>query len=623
MDDSRAAHDLSGRDLHPDLTRDPSSDLPESPPRYHAVARAGWWVPWVGLGLAVAWWGAVTVALITTIDITVLGRQSPMILGAGAVIAILPGAILLFAAFLARENARRTAATGILLEAADRLLSPHDAIRNSGARLADDLKAQASEVEQAMRHALTGMKAMSEQVGDERLRLESVSYATADNARDLAERLGEERKALESLARELRAQTDAMTDAIPRQAELMKTAALAAGEEIGRAEQGLEARLEGMRALSATLSEQLSQLAALSETADREGRSTSEVFSRMETRLDEARRTLDQAVQAGEMAAAAANATSEALTDAVTAALEGARRANTEISVSSRQAQADAAVAFTRLRERAEEANAALQAVNRTATSAPLHVATGNGKAPTQPAVNARSWPRGDDDLFEDAEADPRRDQDDRRLAEDHPEVTLRPRFQPDAQTAPDWDDDLMDEADDEDSERDMVGVDPAASPTPIQRASSPAPDPGPVGGGRSIGWSSILTDMDREANGQLPREETAEAVISKLETSGIQLASVFRSKTKKKVAAAARRGEAARRNAILASVGDEVERVRKRLRADDELAHLAEDFVALEEPDAMAALDRTQKSGRNASPRLSAFLLLDAAIAQRTAEAI
>lgn len=611
MDDSRAA-------IH-----GPDGPLPEVPARYRVVARAGWWVPWIGLGLAIAWWGAVTVALITTIDITVLGRQSPLILGAGAVIAILPGAIFLFAAFLARENARRTAATGILLEAADRLLSPHDAIRESGSRLADDLKLQAGEVEQAMRHALSGMKAMSDEVGDERLRLESVSYATADNARDLAERLAEERKALEALARDLRAQTDAMTDAIPRQAELMRDAARVAGEEIGRAEQGLEARLEGMRTLTDTLSDQLSQLAAMSEAAEREGRSTSEVFSRMETRLDEARRTLDQAVQAGEMAAAAANATSEALTDAVTAALEGARRANTEISASSRQAQADAAVAFSRLRERAEEANAALQAVNRTATSAPLHLATGNGRAPTQPAVNARSWPRGDDDLFDDGETD-----DEARtgaqtgpsdLGPDVPEVTLRPRLEPDLETDPLWDDDLTDEADE-----DATGTpEPARASEPVQRASSPAPDPNPTVGGRSVGWSSILTDMDREANGQLPREETAEAVIEKLETSGIQLASVFRSRTKKKVAAAARRGESARRNAILASVGDEVERVRKRLRADGELAHLAEDFVALEAPDAMAALDRTQKSGRNASPRLSAFLLLDAAIAQRTAEAI
>jgi len=42
----------------------------------------------------------------------------------------------------------------------------------------------------------------------------------------------------------------------------------------------------------------------------------------------------------------------------------------------------------------------------------------------------------------------------------------------------------------------------------------------------------------------------------------------------------------------------------------------MAGDFVSMEEADAIAALDRTQKSGRNASPRLSAFLLLDAATA-------
>ena len=47
---------------------------------------------------------------------------------------------------------------------------------------------------------------MAGEIGDERQRLESVSYATSDNARDLATRLAAERQALEALARELRSQ---------------------------------------------------------------------------------------------------------------------------------------------------------------------------------------------------------------------------------------------------------------------------------------------------------------------------------------------------------------------------------------------------------------------------------
>jgi len=41
----------------------------------------------------------------------------------------------------------------------------------------------------------------------------------------------------------------------------------------------------------------------------------------------------------------------------------------------------------------------------------------------------------------------------------------------------------------------------------------------------------------------------------------------------------------------------------------------LARDFVALEEADALNALENTHGSSKNASARLAAFLLLDAAL--------
>ena len=87
-----------------------------------------------------------------------------------------------------------------------------------------------------MAHALTAMKAMAGEIGDERQRLESVSYATSDNARDLATRLAAERHALEALARELRSQISTMTEAIPRQAQMMISAARQASDEVARAD---------------------------------------------------------------------------------------------------------------------------------------------------------------------------------------------------------------------------------------------------------------------------------------------------------------------------------------------------------------------------------------------------
>ena len=140
----------------------------------------------------------------------------------------------------------------------------------------------------------------------------------------------------------------------------------------------------------------------------------------------------------------------------------------------------------------------------------------------------------------------------------------------------------------------------------------TPAPVSNPAQG--DAAWTSILTDIDRSDAGELSREDTAELVIQRLENSGISLANIFRPKDKKRIAGATRKGEGPRHTAIVAAARGEVDRVSKRLRADSELARLAADFVTMEAPDAIAALERTYKSNRNASPRLSAFLLLDAA---------
>jgi hypothetical protein len=41
----------------------------------------------------------------------------------------------------------------------------------------------------------------------------------------------------------------------------------------------------------------------------------------------------------------------------------------------------------------------------------------------------------------------------------------------------------------------------------------------------------------------------------------------------------------------------------------------MARQFAAMEQADALAALDQTQSTSRNASARLAAFLLVDAAL--------
>ncbi|MEC7290398.1 MAG: hypothetical protein VXW22_09955 [Pseudomonadota bacterium] len=147
----------------------------------------------------------------------------------------------------------------------------------------------------------------------------------------------------------------------------------------------------------------------------------------------------------------------------------------------------------------------------------------------------------------------------------------------------------------------------------PDTEGERPAPPIVTTNSGNSL--SDIIADMERDERSTLSREETAETLLDQLQESGIRLTDIFRPKDKKKIAFAARKGDKQRRSAISQHAGRQVERVRQRLRGNLELMTLARDFLALEEEDALNALENTHASNKNASPRLATYLLLDAAV--------
>lgn len=628
--------------------------------RIESVRGAGGWMPWVGLALAVIWWGCVAGALITVFDLNLIARQPPITLAAGALLALLPGVLLLMASFMARESARAAASNALVLAAADQLLSPASASAEEAETLAQRLTATAEEVDRAMGHALSAMKALSGEIGDERLRLESVTYAAADNARDLTERLQGERAGLEALIRDLTAQSQALNESIPRQVGAMVEATRTAGEDVARAEDTLNRRLESMQAASAALAGELAKLENLAGAANTQSEQLLFSIARIEEKIDQSRRTVEAAVQAGDTAAAAAGSTGDALRAAVQSALDDAARATTEIHRRTREASEDAARRIAQLRQSAEQASAALKATGQAAaqrsfsTDYGLPRPNGYGASAEHHAAARPSEPAPrDDQLFASAPEPPAMTSMVQHPAAPSPETPSPaaedelfdghpPAVATNADPAPETTgavsqngpgasasgtatrggEDLF-EPDDIAGGEVILGTsqpddEPPGRPQANSleaRAQAPALPPSAQ---QTPPWTSILSDMDRDEAGELPREATAEQVIQRLEGSGIALASIFRPRDKKKIANAARKGDQPRRHAILSAARNDVERVSKRLRADQNLERLARDFVSMEEPDAIAALDRTQKSNRNASPRLSAFLLLDAAMEDR-----
>lgn len=442
-----------------------------------------------------------------------------------------------------------------------------------------------------------------------------------------------------------------MSEAIPRQAQMMVSAARQASDEVGRADTALENRLGTMQRAGEDLGRRLDSLDGLAREAATRTEALTFSITRIEDKLEQSRRTVDAAVRASEVAAAAAATTGDALKGAVASAIDGARQANSEINAATRGAAEEAARALARLREAGEQAAYALRTASYAAriegenldrltghaaqqlpappvrpslaappSSAPNgHAANGhanghsngqsNGKSPSNGNGHAPADTNGngrlqaargptDDDLFE-ASADAVIAAN--ALASDADDPLLLGR-----ETSASGGEPLMLRRRHED---------PPAPPPELPRRRASDLLSAPDASGSAL--RDIISDITREEDGEpsADREQIAETIVARLQTAGIPLGDVFKPRSKKRIAAAAQKGNAARRDAIREQARKDVERVSHRLRSDSQLMGTARRFAELERADALAALNQTQSTSRNASARLAAFLLVDAAL--------
>lgn len=621
-----------------DVENAPAAKPTETITRLEQARTKSGWLAWSGFALALAWWGAAITGTIMLLGWPVIAQAQPALIVAGTIAILLPGFMLLLAGFFAREQARAGATNAIVLEAAAKLLTPAEEMGAEATVFASEMSAASANVDRSMGHALSAMRAMAGEIGDERQRLESVTYASADNARELADRLGTERTALEQLTKDLREQSSMIGDAIPKQAAMIVESANAAAEEVASAETALESRLVSLDQTGRNLAQKIAAMDTLAAEAGQRNETLLFAIARMEEKLEQSRKTVETASRAGELAAAAAGTTGDRLMEAVRAALDGAREASTEIQNRTLETSEAAARSLADLKDAGQQASAAVRAAgmaaraemdiaerraeqaNKSLYNTAHSVAGSNGTSVTAhaaPPVVER--PRTDeptptantgiaspsraveDDLFE-ASAD--------RMAQAMLQAAHNGSGEPNDSNpsditapmklrdglAPNEDKDVFDE--------DVVITSPITQSRDVDDSN-----------GNSL--SDIIADMEREEVPTLSREDTAEKLLDRLEDSGIKLTHIFRPKDKKKIAHAARKGDKQRRSTINQSAGRQVERVRQRLRGDQDLMTMARDFVDLEENDALNALENTHASNKNASARLATYLLLDAALSK------
>ncbi|MEL6323552.1 MAG: hypothetical protein AAFQ84_04915, partial [Pseudomonadota bacterium] len=502
---------------------------------------AGQWMSWTGWICALCWWGAGAGGLLALIGWQALISQPAAIIIAAAVLIFVPGLLMAMSGLMAQQSLRTQRANEIILKASATLLAPADTASTGIASVAEATRVNVELVNRTVSEALAALKKTTDMVENERLRAESVSYAMADNTRDLTQRLTEERIAIEQLARALEQQTRALTEAIPRQAAAMSEAAKQASAEVTEADAALEKRMYEMKNAGSTLAVRLIDLEAVGKDAMTRADALSESLARIEEKLSQSAKLVETAENASSIAVDAASGVSDALQDAVSSALDTARQANAEITESTRKLHEDAARLLSQVKLAVEDPSkvtvqpaVAPPPGRRLAEANGINGAHANGDGRPGPSLPLRG------------------------------STPARPLPPPTAPAAAD--EDLFDvEAEERAPRITQMNGDTNGS------------------GNGATEWRDIIADISAETpesaddSPALPREETAETLITHLQSSGIPLPTAIKPRDKRKIAAAAKKDDKARRVAIRQVAGTEVDRVATRLRKDDTLMRLAQ----------------------------------------------
>jgi hypothetical protein len=145
-------------------------------------------------------------------------------------------------------------------------------------------------------------------------------------------------------------------------------------------------------------------------------------------------------------------------------------------------------------------------------------------------------------------------------------------------------------------------------APPPAPRAAEP-----PVVGERVATWRDLLTGIEEAPAHE--RDEKAMAMMDRLDRAGVKLKQAVRAGDLRRIAQASHQGERQRRRAIRDAAPSDIQRVARLLDQDRDLQRDAKAFVAYEEPTALRVLGSAERAREDAAPRLSAYLLLDAAL--------
>ena len=633
---------------------------------------AGSWMPWAGASVAVLLWGGVGIWLVATIGIDGITKLSPLVLAGGAAAVFAPGLAMILAGVMAREGARSAKANAVVLTSARLLLEPAEASREEVSNLGEAITLETQALNRALaetRQRIDGLKHDIETSVSAALKAAEIVRADSEV---LVSRMGSEREGLTQLAENLRGQADSLAKAIPRHAQIMAEATRSAQEQVRQADTTLDQRLRDMAETSTHLAQRIAQLDTMGAESRKRAQNLASVLMRLDEQLVQSTRMVESATKAGELASAATKSTAESLRDTVSDALASALKATETINNRSAQASEDARQSMALLKEAGTQA----EATTRTAAHAArahadetekrinqladtlFKTATRATNAAESGLERARTRIEKASLLLDRMKGEAETSSVDDLILEPAPLPQIvapaKPAApQPISLSQPAYSDQPFP----------LFGVrQPPAGPAPMPQQVQPVLAPqfaplqtpahshtasrddfmfGPAKAADSFGdelilsksmtlrrapehdpffddeeppsasWRGLLSGIDDVAP---HRPDQSAAIVDRLDRAGVRLHAVKASDLRR-IANAANQGERQRRRAIRDTAPSEIQRVTRLLESDRDLEYAARTFVASEETDALRVLSMADRAREDAAPRLSAYLLLDAAL--------
>lgn len=574
--------------------------------RLDAARTVGAWMPWMGVALALMLWAGAGIWFVGAMGVEGVLAAPPLQIVGAVLLLLATGSALIAAGIMARESRRSSESNALVLSSARLLLEPAEHSRSEIATIGEAVVGESQRVNRVLSDVRSQMDAMKADIEANVTAVLKAAEIVRTDSDVLANRMLAERQSLTELANSIRIQSENLAKSIPMHVQMFSDATKAAQDEVRRADESLDQRLHGLEGTARRLAERIDQLDTMGAESRKRAQNLATALMRLDEQLVQSTRMVDSARQAGELATAASKNTADALRDAMSDALDAAMKANETLSSRASAASQEAQAAMAQLQEmgvRTESTTrAAALAVRQQADETEQRMtrlaeylvqsttratrAAESGLDQAKQKLERASLFSADKAPTEPSPAPVRRNEELQLKPSDI--VAPKPTAFRDAESA-------------------SKGFAPLLSEPGAPQSPDHHDDDHKSSG---LSWRELLTGVEaRNADGG-----QANDLLDTLGRNGVSL-SVVKASDLRRIASASSQGELQRRRAIRDTAPGEIQRVSQLLDRDVNLQKSARTFLAVEGPQALRALATAETAREDAEPRLSAYLLLDAAL--------